>query len=150
MNVDATSSRRIDVKTTSFWHQMPTGVDLSDDNFAHVQGFQIMPLSDNPYYYYCNGLDEWLVVFGLWLFEAVVYFKEKEDRICCSILFHKRAAHITSQQSLSTLSCFQLPYLSWQSPFLSTLKCYLPSSSSVYLLFFFLSSFHCALYDSLC
>ena len=28
MDVDATSSRRIDVNTTSFWHQMPTGIVL--------------------------------------------------------------------------------------------------------------------------
>ena len=29
INVDATSSRRIDVNTTSFWHQMPAGVAWS-------------------------------------------------------------------------------------------------------------------------
>ena len=28
INVDATSSRRIDVNTTSFWHQMPAGTPL--------------------------------------------------------------------------------------------------------------------------
>ena len=29
MNVDATSSRHIDVNTTSFWHQMPAGLSLT-------------------------------------------------------------------------------------------------------------------------
>ena len=30
INVDATSSRRIDVNTTSFWHQMPAGIKGSN------------------------------------------------------------------------------------------------------------------------
>ena len=48
---------------------------------------------------------------------------------------------MTLQQSLFILSCFQLFLLSWQCPFLSTLKYCLPTSFSVYF-FFFLSLFH--------
>ena len=47
------------------------------------------------------------------------------------------ASQMTLHLSLSNLSCFQLPQLSWQSPFLSTLQYCLSISSSWYLFFFF-------------
>ena len=48
------------------------------------------------------------------------------------------APKINLQHSLSTLSCFQLHYLSWQSPFLSTLQ-HCMSSSNRRLVIFLLS-----------
>ena len=79
--------------------------------------------------------------------EYQMYFIECAEitDIFNSILFYPipwkvvGAPQMNSQHSLSILTCFRLPNLSWQSPFLSTLWYCLRTSSSVCLFFFFVS-----------